>query len=1078
MREPLLEAPQIAAFTLSAKAVYIASTLTALKQGGVHLLVADDKKHAYFLASDLYNFFGEETVYLFPASSDQSEWKSATAKVQRTAALSAILPVGDADNRAGFEAALSGATFDLTALKTPCETPATVIVTYPEAMEETVPTKAQTRNALLRIARGERLSHDFVTEILFSNGFHRADFVSEPGEFAVRGGLIDIFSFSDNQPYRIDFFGEEVDSIRRFDVNTQFSTAELEQVEIFPDLSQETEAADRVPFKEVLPAGTVVWNLSETQFPLSGEASVVPQPTFNKNFEILAKDIEEKTEQGFRVTILSPNEAQTLRLQQILRDIGCRARPAFLPLSLHEGYVDKSSKTCFYTDHQIFERYHRIKVQRRVEKSERLTINDLTSLQIGDYVVHIDHGVGRFGGLVKTNVGGRIQESIKLEYRDNDVIFVSIHGIHRISKYRSRDDEPPKIYKLGSKAWENLKASAKAKVKDIAKDLIGLYSQRQQSRGFAFSADTYLQQELESSFLFEDTPDQQKATLAVKEDMESPHPMDRLICGDVGFGKTEIAIRAAFKAVCDGKQVAVLVPTTLLALQHYKTFSSRLKDFPCRVDYLSRLRSAKEQKTLQEELEAGKIDIIIGTHRLLNKTVRFKDLGLLVIDEEQKFGVTAKERLRQLKTSVDTLTLTATPIPRTLQFSLLGARDLSIINTPPPNRLPVYTEVLHFDDEVIADIIHRELERGGQVFFVHNRVEDILSIREILHRIVPEADICVAHGQMDPQELEQRMLGFIDGSHDILLSTSIMENGIDIPNANTIIINQAQRFGLSDLHQLRGRVGRSNTKAYCYLVVPSMDTITEDARRRIKAIEAFSELGSGFNIAMQDLDIRGAGNLLGAEQSGFIAEMGFETYMRILNEAMAELPETVHDEEKRNIAHRREGVTAADLPQMFVNSIDTQVETDMEILIPDDYVNVPSEKIRLYKELDSLLREEDLQRFARGLEDRFGPVPASVEALLDVVRLRREAAKIGIERIVLKKNIMLAYFIQNRMSAFFDGKVFRQVMENVFRAGARYSVVETETKLYLKSEGVSSVRRALQLIQNLSAPPAEASVQA
>ena len=1069
-----IAAPRIPAFTLSAKAVWIASILKELKRPGLHILLADSKKSAYFLSSDLYNFFDDETVYLFPASSDKSETKTATAKVQRTAALSVVTSLKDAgkpEDAADLEAALGRATFDLSTLETPSSTPAKVLVTYPEAMEEKVLKKSKTRASILQISRGEKLSHDFITELLFSNGFKRADFVSEPGEFAVRGGLIDIFSFSDNQPYRVDFFGEEVDSIRRFDVNTQFSTAELERVDIFPDLTQNHAESEYTTLESILPAGTVCWDLREAELATPSDAQVIPQPTFNKNFEILAGDIEEKTATGYTVTILSPNDSQTLRLQQILRDIGSGARPKFLPLSLHEGYIDKTSRNCFYTDHQIFERYHKIKVRRQVEKSERLTINDLTSMQLGDYVVHIDHGVGRFGGLVKTHVGGRVQEAIKLEYRDNDVIFVSIHGIHRISKYRSRDDEPPKIYKLGSKAWENLKSATKAKVKDIAKDLIQLYSQRQQSRGFAFSADTYLQQELESSFLFEDTPDQVKATLAVKEDMESIHPMDRLICGDVGFGKTEVAVRAAFKAVCDSKQVAVLVPTTILALQHYKTFSERLKNFPCRVDYLSRLRTAKDIKGLQEDLAAGKIDILIGTHRLLNKTVKFKDLGLLIIDEEQKFGVTAKERLRQMKSSVDTLTLTATPIPRTLQFSLLGARDLSIINTPPPNRLPVYTEVIHFEDDVIADIINRELERGGQVFFVHNRVEDILSIREILHRLVPEADICVAHGQMDPQELERRMLDFINGDYDILLSTSIMENGIDIPNANTIIINQAQRFGLSDLHQLRGRVGRSNVKAYCYLVIPSMDGITEEARRRIKAVEAFSDLGSGFNIAMQDLDIRGAGNLLGAEQSGFIAEMGFETYMRILNEAMAELPETIRQEEQANIKHRKEGVTAADLPQLFINEIDTQVETDMEILIPDEYVNVPSEKIRLYRELDGLSRESDLQKFARGLEDRFGPIPEPVAALMDVVRLRREARKIGIERVVLKKNMMLAYFIQNPMSNFFESKTFDRVLENVARAGNRFSMVENETRLYIKSLNVTTVSRAVQLMHLLAAGP-------
>ena len=1067
MSDKTITAPHIGAFTLSAKAVWITSVLMAHRRPRLHVLVAADKKSAYFLSSDLYNFFDESVVYLFPASTDKSETKTATAKVQRTAAISMMLALDADADPADFEAALGHGTFNLSELSSPGSTPAKVLVTYPEALAEKVLKQSATKASILQISRGDKLSHDFITELLFENGFHRADFVSEPGEFAIRGGLIDIFSYSDNQPYRIDFFGEEVDSIRRFDINTQFSTSELERVEIFPDLSQNHGESEYVDFGEILPAGTVRWDLTESTLTAGNDGEVIPQPTFNKNFEILARDIEEKTEQGYTVTILSPNESQTLRLQQILRDIGSGVRPKFLPLSLHEGYIDRHSRSCFYTDHQIFERYHKIKVRRQVEKSERLTINDLTSMQVGDYVVHIDHGVGRFGGLVKTHIGGRVQEAIKLEYKDNDVIFVSIHGIHRISKYRSRDDEPPKIYKLGSKAWENLKSATKSKVKDIAKDLIELYSQRQQSRGFAFSGDTYLQQELESSFLFEDTPDQVKATLAVKEDMESVHPMDRLICGDVGFGKTEIAVRAAFKAVCDSKQVAVLVPTTILALQHYKTFSERLKGLPCRTDYLSRLRTAKDIKQIQEDLASGKIDIIIGTHRLLNKTVKFKDLGLLIIDEEQKFGVTAKERLRQLKATVDTLTLTATPIPRTLQFSLLGARDLSIINTPPPNRLPVYTEVIHFDDETIADIISRELERGGQVFFVHNKIEDILSVREILHRLVPEADICVAHGQMDPQELEKRMLDFINGDYDILLSTSIMENGIDIPNANTIIINQAQRFGLSDLHQLRGRVGRSNVKAYCYLVIPSMDGITDEARRRIKAIEAFSDLGSGFNIAMQDLDIRGAGNLLGAEQSGFIAEMGFETYMRILNEAMAELPDLIRKEEQENIRHRKEGVTASDLP-VLATTIDTQVETDMEILIPDDYVNVPSEKIRLYKELDSLSREADLERFARGLEDRFGPMPQSVVALMDVVRLRREAQRLGFERIVLKKNMMLAYFLQNPIAKVMEANVLNRVMANIVAAGDRYRVMKNDTRIYIKCEGVTTVDKAVRLIRNLS----------
>lgn len=1042
-------------FTNSAKAVFIASVVQKIEEPSIHLILAENKKSAYFITSDLYNFFKEENIYYFPAIENKGDLRNATEKVQRTAALSAVNAIGKIQT-IDIEAIAKQANYNISSLQRPAESKSIIIVTFPEALAEKVLRKGKTVQSILQFHIGDRLSHDFVTELLFEHGFRRNDFATEPGEFAIRGSLIDIFSFSDNYPYRVDFFGDEVDSIRKFDPNTQLSVQDLEQVDIYPDLSVNASGSDSaedwVDFTDILPEGTIKWDLRENTF---GQTStrVIPQPTFNKNFEILAKDIEEKVLEGYKVTILSPNDSQTMRLEQILRDVGTGVHPGFLPISLHEGYIDREEKICYYTDHQIFERYHKIKMRRQVERSERMTINELSALQIGDYVVHIDHGVGRYGGLVKTNVGGKIQEALKIEYKDNAVIFVSIHGIHRISRYKSKDGEPPHIYKLGSKAWENLKQTTKKKVKDIAQDLIKLYSERQQTSGFAFSADTYLQRELESSFLYEDTPDQEKATAAIKEDMESIHPMDRLICGDVGFGKTELAVRAAFKAVCDGKQVAVLVPTTILALQHYRTFAERLKNFPVTVDYLSRLRSAKEIKEVQNEVAQGRVDIIIGTHRLLGKTVQFKDLGLLIIDEEQKFGVTAKEKLRQLKSTVDTLTLTATPIPRTLQFSLLGARDLSIINTPPPNRLPIYTEVIHFQDDVIADIINHEMERGGQVFFVHNKVEDIMSVRDILHRIVPEADICVAHGQMEPEELEKRVVDFMNGEYDILLSTTIMENGIDIPNANTIIINQAQRFGLSDLHQMRGRVGRSNVKAYCYLVVPPMESISEDARRRIKAIEAFSDLGSGFNIAMQDLDIRGAGNLLGAEQSGFITEMGFETYMKILNEAMAEMPETSGN--------------AALAGRFVINTLDTQVETDMELLIPDDYVNVPSEKIRLYRELDKLKDERDLQRFTKEMEDRFGTMPEQFEQLVNVVRLRREAEKIGIERVVLKKNMMLAYFINNQMSPFYQGEVFARVLANLQKYGRRYTLIENSGKLYIKTEGVTSVGKAVQLLNNL-----------
>ena len=709
-------------------------------------------------------------------------------------------------------------------------------------------------------------------------------------------------------------------------------------------------------------------------------------------------------------------------------------------------------------------------------------MNELSAFQIGDYVVHIDHGVGIFGGLVKTNLNGKVQEAIKLIYKDNDVIFVSIHGIHRISRYKSKESTPPKIYKLGTGAWEKLKTQTKNKVKDIAKDLIKLYAERRQAKGFSFSPDSYLQHELEASFIYEDTPDQLRTTQAVKEDMERDYPMDRLVCGDVGFGKTEIAVRAAFKAATDSKQVALLVPTTILALQHYKTFKKRLKNFPCNIEYISRLKTAKEIKQIAENLKSGKTDIVIGTHRLLNKEIQFKDLGLLIIDEEQKFGVAAKERLRQLKLSVDTLTLTATPIPRTLQFSLLGARDLSIINTPPPNRLPVQTEIIDFNEDIIRDAINYELERGGQVYFVHNRVEDILAVEDIIKRICPGIKTCVGHGQMDPKELEGKILDFMAGDYDILIATTIVENGIDVGNANTIIINQAQNFGLSDLHQLRGRVGRSNQKAFCYLIVPSMASITDDARRRLRAIEAFSDLGSGFNIAMQDLDIRGAGNLLGGEQSGFIADMGFETYQRILAEAFMEikLEEGIAvkediDEKKaimkeakkgaRNEEIYREALQGSKEPEAYIT--DCTIDTDMELLIPDSYISLTSEKIRLYKELDTITTEEGLVKFADDLKDRFGELPPQLVQLMYVVRLRREAIILGFERIVMKNNVMLVYFVSNQQSPYYSTPIFANILNYINSSPKNMQVTEQNRKLLLKIRGIDTIEKGYNIVFNM-----------
>lgn len=875
----------------SAKAFAISDAV----ERGVHLVILAGKDDAAGCVNDLYNIIGDDNVYFFPPSDVRTvkgTMKDMSAKVQRTAAISALEDFKSGSYKGDY----------------------LIIVGYREAVEENIPDQGQIGQSVLKVSKGETVSFDKFQDDLYGMGFTRVDFVSRPGEYAVRGGIIDLFSFNNDKPYRIDFFGDEIDSIRMFDVNTQHTVGEvLDALSIYPSITDQD-----IPIYSAIPDDSVIWisgleNFSEDaagvnrhkQVWLSplhsiGRADTViefntsPQPAFNKNFELLAADIRSRRADGYDVCIMSENRSQIERLRNIFSSYDLVLN--YMEFTIQEGFIDHDGKKCLYTDHQIFDRYRRIRLKRTVERSERLTMNDINSFKEGDYIVHIDHGIGRFGGLVKNRINGKVQEAIKLIYRDNDVLFVSVHGLHRISKYRSGDStKPPKINKLGTGNWERLKSSAKSKVKDIAEDLIRLYSQRRVAKGFAFSPDSFLQQEFESSFQYEETPDQIKAVEAVKKDMESSWPMDRLVCGDVGFGKTEVAMRAAFKAVADSKQVAVLVPTTILALQHYNTFKDRLRNFPCNIDYISRLRTPKEVADITERLKNGKIDIIIGTHRLLGKSITFKDLGLLIIDEEQKFGVAAKEALRHLKLSVDTLTLTATPIPRTLQFSLLGARDLSIINTPPPNRLPIQTEIIDFNEDTIRDIINEEIGRGGQVFFVHNRIQDIYEVEDIIRRIVPGVKTCVAHGQMDPKVLENKIIEYMSGDYDILIATTIIENGIDIPNTNTIIINQAQNYGLSDLHQLRGRVGRSSRKAYCYLIVPPMTSLSDDARRRLDAIEAFSDLGSGFNIAMRDLDIRGMGNMLGAEQSGYIAEMGFETYQRILAEAFEEIKGTVTD---------------------------------------------------------------------------------------------------------------------------------------------------------------------------------------
>ncbi|MGM9774870.1 MAG: transcription-repair coupling factor [Candidatus Egerieousia sp.] len=1050
----------------SSKGFVLSSSILKSSKSKVSIVVEDSRESAEILCVDLYSLFGsEEDVFYFPTS-DASASKIKTIrdssnKVQRSLTISAINNFLESGDRS------------------------IIVVTYPEAVKEKILNSVSIKKSILKIKKGDTLSFDFIKELLMDSGFERVDYVAEPGQFAVRGSIVDIFSYSDNVPYRIDFFGNEVESLKRFDINTQRSVSEAEQLEVFPNIYEKgrilAEGGEEF-FDFIKDDSCVVWN--DTFENLSGlykDKQVIslngksmfgkderystinlnfsPQPSFNKNFTLLAEDIRKRNSEGYKVFLACSSPEQAQRLTAIFREseeISSQSFPKFevLDFALGTGFVSPDIKVCLYTDHQIFNRHRRVKVRKEVERSERLTIEELNSFHIGDYVVHIDHGVGVFGGLLKTNIDNKLQEAVKIMYKDGDVIFVSVHSLHKIAKYKSKDGIPPKIYKLGNGAWSKLKNQTKAKIKDIAKELIDLYAKRRQTDGYAFSPDNYMQNELEASFMYEDTPDQSAASKAVKADMEASHPMDRLVCGDVGFGKTEVAIRAAFKAVCDNKQVAVLVPTTILALQHFKTFSERLKDFPVNIDYISRLRTAKEIKDITDRLKNGKLDIVIGTHRILNKKVEFKDLGLLIIDEEQKFGVAAKERLRQLKVEVDTLTLTATPIPRTLQFSLLGARDLSIINTPPPNRLPVQTEIIDFNEDLVKEAIEYELNRGGQVFFVHDRVEDILSVEQMLNRICPEARTVVGHGQMEAKVLENKMLEFINGEYDILVATSIIENGIDIPNANTIIINSAQNFGLSDLHQLRGRVGRSNMQAFCYLIVPPLSSLTEDAKRRINAIEAFSELGSGFNIAMQDLDIRGAGNMLGGEQSGFIADMGFETYQRILNEAFVE----INSEMGRNIS-------AKETPQLPVTFLtDSTIDTDLQLFIPDEYVSQTAEKIRLYKELDNLKSEEEIKKFLAGLEDRFGPIPEQIIQLTYVVRLRRLAIKLGFEKVIVKNGLMLLYFISNKESAYYTTDTFSHILQFIADR-PEWSLKDNGDKLWIVIRNVRSINDGYRILE-------------
>ena len=1061
------------------------------ESGGVHVFVAEDRDAAAYLLNDFYNLLDERQVYFFPSSWKRSAAygaEDAQGVVQRTATMHAVRN-------------FTGKGY-------------LVVCTCPEALAERVADAEALQRETITVRVGDRISIEVLEQALVDASFTRVDFVYEPGQYSVRGGIVDVFSYSESKPYRLDFFGDEVDSIRRFNISSQLSSDRLERVEIIPDLNAGTPAAAKVSFARFAGAEASWWfydadfvlrrvndirrrTLSDMEHPdeidslltsrnslvadLSGSrifllrdnlperpaAATVkfatsPQPKFNKNFEMLADDMIRGALRGYDTYILSENKAQVERLENIFHQIGRgQAVVRSLSTTLHEGFVDNDLKLCLYTDHQIFDRYQRYRINGEIRRDEQMTVAELNQLRPGDYVVHIDHGVGRFDGLVKIAAGdGRMQEAIKLVYKDGDVLFVNVHSLHRISRYKSGDGEPPKVYKLGNGAWQKLKNATKKAVKDISRELIALYAKRKASKGYAFSHDSYLQHELEASFRWEDTPDQQSATAAIKKDMESDQPMDRLVCGDVGFGKTEVAIRAAFKAAVDGKQVAVLVPTTILALQHYRSFTERLRDFPVRVEYINRTKSTKEVSQIREDLASGKIDILIGTHKMLGKQIVFRDLGLLIIDEEQKFGVAAKEKLTEMSVSVDTLTLTATPIPRTLQFSLMGSRDLSVISTPPPNRQPILTESHVFSEEIIRDAVEAELARGGQVYFVHNRVEDLLALQGLITRLCPKARVAVGHGKMPAEQLEKLIMDFIYGEFDVLVSTTIVENGIDIPNANTIIVDNAQNFGLSDLHQLRGRVGRSNQKGYCYLLSPPDELLSSDARRRLRAIEEFSDLGSGFNIAMQDLDSRGAGNLLGAEQSGFIADIGFETYQKIMNEAVAELrAEGLH------VPGLSDGEQEVVEQMRFID--DAHIDIEVEAALPDAYVSQQAERLKLYRELVSTKDEEALQAFESRLADRFGPLPRAAKELLNVVRLRWEAIRLGMERVKVKNGLMIVHFVGEENSPFYKSEAFMTLLQRVTQRPDRFVLKQHNNRLAMTVRNVKDVEDAYKTLQQL-----------
>jgi len=1058
------------------------------------LFILHDKEEAAYFHNDLQNLLPDRDILFFPSSYKKAYQFEETENAN-------ILMRAEILNKINNKSSYGE-----------------LIVTFPEALSEKVINKRSLRKHTFTAKVGESVDIEFMTELLATYDFEKTDFVYEAGQYAVRGGILDIFSFANEVPFRLELFGNEIESIRTFDPQSQLSIDTIKQINIIPNIQTHLIEEERQSLIKFLPKNIKIWvkdeQLLNDQLDLqfekvkdqfesilreSGNTKVIlepnqlfenagsfnesmkglvkiifghrfynkpdvsfgfessPQPSFNKNFDLLAENLNENQSRGIRNIIVAEQPRQLERFQEIFEEIDPLLEFQNVNIGLRNGFVDNIEKIACYTDHEIFERFHRYKLREKSSKSKALTLKELQTLQPGDFVTHIDHGIGRFAGLHKVDVGSKKQEAIRLIYRDDDLLYVSVHSLHKISKYSGKEGVAPQPSKLGSPEWANKKKRVKKKVLDIASDLIKLYAKRKTTPGFAFSQDSFLQAEIESSFIYEDTPDQASASNDVKNDMEQPHPMDRLVCGDVGFGKTEVAIRAAFKAVTDGKQVAVLVPTTILAMQHYRTFGSRMKDFPVRIEYVNRFIGTRKIKEILKDVADRKVDILIGTHRIMNKDVSFKDLGLLVIDEEQKFGVKMKDKLKEMKINVDVLTLTATPIPRTLHFSLMGARDLSIISTPPPNRQPVSTELQTFNEVIIRDALSFELKRGGQVFFVHNRINDIEEVANIVLRLVPDARVAVAHGQMEGHRLEKTMLKFIEGDYDILVSTNIIESGLDIPNANTIIINHAHMFGLSDLHQMRGRVGRSNRKAFCYLLTPSVIHISADARKRLKALEEFSELGDGFKVAMRDLDIRGAGNLLGGEQSGFITDLGYEMYHKILDDAVQELKETEFKD-----LFASELVNTAKLVVK-----ETTIETDLEILIPETYISNISERLRVYNDLDNVKDEEALIIFVDNIVDRFGPLPETVKSLIETARLRWIAEKLGFEKIVLKNESMKCYFVSSDNADYFNSDIFGKILSYVQANPQRCKMKEFKRKLILSIEEVIEIGNAMEIVKTL-----------